>query len=155
MLGAVISAVGIFITGIGTFIRAVPDLDRPIRRHFYRNAPKTRKLFESRSLIKKAGKEKVYTITNRRVARELIDYVDSTGLEDPPEEIPKKMMTHGAEIKVEYPDGEIDTFVEGKIAHRTFIELFSLAIEKRCRNYGLLIAVIGTGLAIGGAILPA
>lgn len=155
MAGAIISAIGIFITGIGTFIRAVPDLDRPIRHHFYKNAPKTRELFESRSHIKEIGKERTYTLTNRRVSRELIDYVDSNALEDPPDRTPERLITDATQIKVEYPNGDTDYFIKGKIAHRTFIELLTLSIEKRCRNYGLLIAVIGTGLAISGTILPA
>ena len=155
MLGTVMSAIGIFVTAIGTFIRVTPDLDRDIRRRFYRNAPKTRKLFDIRSDIKQSGKGYWFTIQNRRISRELIDYVDSSTLEEPPDEIPKKIATDAARMKAEFSGGRVDYFVRGKPSHRTLVRILTLSIEKKCRNYGLLIATIGAVLAITGAILPA
>jgi hypothetical protein len=153
MLSQIISAFGIFIIGIGTFVRVVPDLDRPVRRRFYQNAPVTRDLFEIRKDIKQSDKGNRFTIENRRVSREFIDYVDAHGTEEPPNCLPKRIKNVAAQIQVEYENGDDGIYLRGTRAQRTLVELLTLSIERSCRNFGLSIALIGTLIAISGTLL--
>lgn len=154
MIGAVISALGIFLTGIGTFIRVVPDLDRRLRQNFYSNAAFTHNLFSIRGLLKNSDRGRKFTIEHRRVCKELVDYVDAHDINDPPDQIPEKIRNGAARIEAEYSDGTKEYFLEGQPSQRTLVELLTLSIERSCRNSGLVIAVIGTLLAIGGTLLP-
>lgn len=153
MLGQVVSALGISIIGLGTFVRVVPDLDRPIRRGFYQNAPATRDLFEIRKRVKQSHKGRKFTIQNRRVSRELIDYVDAHDIDEPPDRLPKKVKNVAAEIHVEYENGGEEIYLRGRPSQQTLVEILTLSIERSCRNSGLGIAVVGTLIAISGTLL--
>jgi len=153
MLGQIVSAVGIFVIGLGTFVRVVPDLHRPIRRGFYRNAPVTRDLFKIRNNVKQSDKGKRFVIQNRRVSRELIDYIDSNDIHNPPNRLPEKVKNVAAQIQVEYEDGDEEIYLQGRDSQRTLVEILTLSIERSCRNSGLGIAVVGTFIAIFGALL--
>lgn len=153
MAGWFISALGIFITGVGTFMRVAPDLPRWHRRRWYKIFPMTRDLFEKRRRVKSGSKSLQHTVRDRRVTRELIDYVDAKSLEEPPDTVPKSIKSVAAHIEAEYPDGDVERFVEGQISNRTLVELLTLTIERECRNYGLLTALIGAGLAIIGTVV--
>lgn len=153
MLAPFISALGISVTGIGTFIRVTPDIPRRDRRRFYRIYPMTRKFFDIRRSIKTGNKGIQYTIRDKRVAQELIDYVDAERLEDPPKEIPEKITSVAAHIEAQYPNGTTEKFVRGKIANRTLVKILTMTIERQCRNYGLLIALIGIGLTVTGTVI--
>lgn len=153
MLGQSLSAFGVFLIGIGTFVRVTPDLDRPIRRGFYQNAPVTRELFKLRKRVKKSDKGWRFTIENQRVSRELIDYVDAHGLDEPPDRLPQKVRNVAAQIQVQYPNGDKEIYLRGHRSQETLVELLTLSIERSCRNSGLGIAVVGTSIAILGAVL--
>jgi len=153
MLSQIVSALGIFIIGIGTFVRVVPDLDRPVRRGFYQNAPVTRDLFEIRKEIKQSDKGTRFTIENRRVSREFIDYVDAHDIQEPPNCLPKRIKNVAAEIQVEYENGGNGIYLRGTRAQQTLVELLTLSIERSCRNSGLSIALVGTLIAISGTLL--
>lgn len=153
MHGTASSVFGALIIGIGTFIRVTPDLDRSVRRHFFRNYAMTRKLFELRKKVKDSDKGVNYTVYHQRVIKEFIDYVDSTDIKEPPDDFPHSIASSAACIEVEYENGDTEEFLRGGASKRTLVELLTLSIERRCRNFGLLVAFIGTGFVIAGAVL--
>lgn len=154
MLGTVIQIIGVVITAIGTFIRVVPDLDRRIRRTFYENYPMTRELFSRRADVKQADQGANFTIKNKMILREFVDYVDSNSMKKPPDQLPQSITAGAARIVAEFADESEEVFFHGGLSNPKLIEIITLAIEKRCRNFGLLIAVIGAVLVIIGTILP-
>lgn len=153
MLGTVISALGIFLTGIGTFVRVAPDLERNTRRHFYNIAPFTRELFALRKAIKDSDKGLRFTIEHRGVRKEFIDYIDAHDIREPPDEIPKSVTNVAADLEIELPNGDIEKYPQGTHGQRILVELLTLSIERACRNSGLLIAVIGAGITIVGTVI--
>lgn len=153
MLSTAISVLGIFITGIGTFVRVAPDLDRKYRRHFYRNAPSTRELFELRKKVKNSKKGTGFTIKHKRVRKEFIDYIDSHDIREPPDQVPKSVTNVAADLEIELPGGETERYPQGALGQRIVVELLTHSIERACRNNGLLIAVLGALITIAGTII--
>lgn len=153
MFGTIISVIGVFLTGIGTFVRVAPDLERHIRRHFYRISPSTRDLFSLKKEIKRSKKGVQFTIDNKGVRREFIDYIDAHHLREPPEQLPKTVTNVAADFEIELPDGQIIRYPLGELSQRTLVELLTLTIERKCRNNGLLIGIIGVGITIIGTFV--
>lgn len=153
MLGTAISIFGIFLTGMGTFVRVAPDLDRQIRRQFYKIAPFTRELFDLRRDVKKSDKGVRFTVEHKRVSKEAIDYLDAHDIREPPNQVPKSVTNVAAELEIELPNGETESYAQGTFGQRALVELITHSIERACRNYGLLIAVIGAGTTIIGTIV--
>lgn len=153
MLGTVVSALGIFLTGIGTFVRVAPDLERKNRRRFYSLAPFTRELFVLRMDVKGSKKGTRFTVKHKRVCKEFIDYIDAHDIREPPDEVPKSVTNVAADLEIELANGETKRYPQGTYGQRTLVELLTLSIERACRNYGLLIAVIGAGITIVGTVI--
>jgi hypothetical protein len=103
--------------------------------------------------VKQSDKGMTFTIQNRRVSRELIDYVDAHDIHEPPNRLPKKVKNVAAQIQVEYENGDEDVYLRGRPSQRTLVELLTLSIERSCRNSGLGIAVVGTLITIFGTLL--
>lgn len=154
MHGPVVSAVGIFITATGTFIRVAPDLDRRIRRPFFKYTPLTSTLFSIRSQVKESDRGVKHTVRHRRALREFIDYVDANDINEPPDQIPVSIKAEAAYIQAESPEGQTSNYLKGRPSNRTLVEILTQSIEKRCRNYGLLIASLGAVMTIIGTFLP-
>jgi hypothetical protein len=153
MLGTAVSAFGIFLTGVGTFVRVAPDLERNTQRHFYSIAPFTRELFALRKEVKESDKGLRFTIEHGRVRKEFIDYIDAHDIREPPDEVPKSVTNVAADLEIELPNGDTENYPQGTRAQRILVELLTLSIERACRNYGLLIAFIGAGITIVGTVI--
>jgi hypothetical protein len=153
MLGTVVSGLGICLTGIGTFVRVAPDLERRTRRHFYSIAPFTRGLFSLRNHVKKRDEGYRFTIEHRQVCKEFIDYVDAHDIREPPDEVPKSVTNGAAALEIELPNGDTENYLQGNPSQRSIVELLTLSIERACRNYGLLIAVIGAVITVVGTAI--
>lgn len=153
MLGTIISILGISLTGLGTFVRVAPDLERRTRRHFYSIAPITRDLFLCRKEIKKSATTTQFTIRHRPVRKELIDYIDAHHLSEPPDQLPKTVTNVAADIEIELPSGETNRYPAGELGNRTLVKLLTLSIERRCRNSGLMIGAIGVVITIFGTTI--
>ncbi|WP_280585392.1 hypothetical protein [Halorubrum sp. Boch-26] len=123
------------------------------RRQFYSNAPFTRELFEIRQEIKESPKGWNFTIRSRAVRKEFIDYVDAHDIRDPPDQVPVSLSNVAASIEVEMPNGDPEEFLRGGFSERTLVEIITLAIERKCRNNGLIITIIGAVLTIIGTII--
>jgi hypothetical protein len=153
MIGAGVSAFGIFLTGLGTFVRVAPDLERKSRRWFYGNAPFIRELFVLRKEMKGSKKGRQFTVEHKRVCKEFIDYIDANDIREPPDQVPKSVTNVAAGLEIELPDGGTEMYPQGTSGQRVLIKLLTLSIERACRNYGLIIAVIGAGITIVGTVI--
>lgn len=152
MLATLISVLGVVITGVGTFVRVVPDINRSIRRHFY-NISFTHELFSLRKSIKDSQKGKQFTTEHRAVRREFIDYIDAHHLREPPDELPKKVRNVAADIEVEFSNGDTLRYPMGELGQRILVELLTLSIERECRMKGLQIGIIGVFITILGSVI--
>lgn len=146
--------VGALLIAIGTFVRVSPDLPRPHRRTFYQINPRTRDLFSLRTDVKRSQRGTKHPVSDARVSKELIDYVDAKGRKQPPTALPDTVTNVAACIEAAFPDGTVERYLEGRPADNTLIELLTRSVERQCRNDGLLIAFFGTALVIVGASLP-
>lgn len=153
MIGTIVSIAGILLTLLGTFVRAVPDVDRRARRRFYCISPFTRELFSKRMDVKRSARGYRHPIEHPRVRREVIDYIDAHDTAEPPDQIPKMVKNGAARIEIELPNGEVEYYLQGGDSKRTLVELLTQSIERACRNWGLAIAIIGALIAILGAAM--
>lgn len=103
--------------------------------------------------VKESERGYQFTIKNRLVRKEFIDYIDAHDLREPPDKVPKSVTNVAADLEIELPDGEIKSYPQGTISKRILVELLTLSIERACRNYGLGIAIIGAGMTIVGTII--
>lgn len=153
MLGTSLSILGLFLVAIGTFVRVMPDLNRGIRRHYYRNAPLTRDLFRIRKDVKHSPRWRSWTISNERVCREFIDYIDANDIVEPPDELPIAIGNQAADLVAEFSDGSDERYLRGGISKQRLVEILTNAIERSCRNSGLGIAFVGTLTLILGRLM--
>lgn len=148
-----ISGLGIFVAFLGTYILALPDLDRTRRRHFYRIAPTLRPLFRLRENVKDTGRGAGFSSKDRTICYTFIDYIDQQGLEEPPEVTPRKITMGAARILVTFPGGTEEPYCRGGPSQIHFTKIVDLALERKCRKLGISIAWVGTLTAIVGTAL--
>jgi hypothetical protein len=153
MLGTLLSILGLSLVGLGTFVRVMPDLNRDIRRHYYRNAPLTRDLFRIRKEVRQSDRWQSWTVSNERVCREFIDYIEANDIEEPPEELPISVRNEAADLVAEFPDGSEKRYMRGGVSKFKIVEILTNTIERTCRNSGLGIALVGTLTLIAGRLI--
>lgn len=150
-------AAGTAITLVGTVVRVMPDLRRRRRRPFYRHFPPTRHLFDERSKYKHISGQKFET-EDQQVIQEILDYIQELHTADTIERRPERIETTATQIWLYFDDShskdEADKVIEtGKAVEWFMPEILTAAIETKCRNWGLGIAVAGGLLGVVGLLL--
>jgi hypothetical protein len=103
--------------------------------------------------VRQSDRWQSWTVSNERVCREFIDYIEANDLEEPPEELPVSVRNEAAELVAEFPDGSEKHYMRGGISKFKIVEILTDTIERTCRNSGLGIALVGTLTLIAGRLI--
>jgi hypothetical protein len=146
----IVSAFGISIILIGTVVLALPDLPRFIRVKYYENSLHLREYYEAREYVSSSQKGKKFNFDDYVVCYTFIDYMDKNH-RDIPDEIPDEIETGAAQLRAKEANGwESYNF---RRPQERIVELLDMAIERECRMSGIMIALIGTLIAITGSLM--
>jgi hypothetical protein len=149
----VLSAAGVFIIFVGTYVHALPDLQREWRLPFYRHTGPLRVYYNLKEDIREMDRGVRPITEDRRICNTFLDHLDDLAYEDLPEEAPKKIEAEAARIVVTHQDDTVKAYCRGSDPQRQFMKVVSLALERECRILGMGIIWVGSLLALVGVFL--
>lgn len=146
-----VSAVGIALVLIGTVILALPDLPRFLRIRYYKNSRLLGDYYEAREYVLSAKRGQRFTFNDYVICYTFVDYLDTRLRSDIPDKTPDKIETGAVTIRAKEEDGWNE--YDFQQPQRAVAELLDLTLERECRMSGISIALIGTLIAITGALM--
>ncbi|WP_440989151.1 hypothetical protein [Haloarchaeobius baliensis] len=149
----VLTISGLIFGLLGIVIRVLPVISRRIRNTVYSVLPNVKTRYRLFKDIENSDRGIRFTVRDKRVRKEFIDYVEKYGNDSPPNQVPREIRNGADRIEVTYPDGSTDEFFRGAFSQEKLADIVYKSIEKSCRNWGTVIAIIGTGVAVLGVIL--
>lgn len=153
LISEMVSVAGILMIFIGTYGLALPDLDRKTRKRTYCMAPHLRKMYKLREETREIDRGWNIITENKTICYTFIDFIERKELETPPDDVPTQIRTGGAEIVAKFNDGTEEAYYRGGDSRVAFIQIVSLALERRARIMGISIALMGTIVALVGTVL--
>lgn len=148
-----LTGIGIIISFIGTYILALPELDRDYRQRFYRNAPYLRKMNEIRNQVGQWSMGTGFTVEENIICYTFVDQMYHPDSEIR-EETPICVESSATELIFHYSDGGKEQAQLGNTEPRIALyRTLSLVLDRRCRQMGVAIAFTGALIAIVGAVL--
>lgn len=149
----IVTGAGITVGFIGTYILALPELDRDIRRQFYKNALYLRGIYDCRNQVGQWSMGSGFTSENHDICFTLVDYIYQPGVSIR-EETPVRVESEATRLRFYYSDGNEElVHLENTLPRTALWETLTMVLNRRCRRMGIGVAFVGAVIAVIGAII--